>query len=442
MAILTTAPRGTRDVLPKDSAKWQYVERSLLETAGLFGFQEIRVPTFEHTELFQRSVGETTDVVNKEMYTFTDKGGRSITLRPEGTAGIARAAVQNGLLGEALPLKVSYVFNCFRYEKPQNGRFREFEQFGAELMGAAAPAADAEVISLVYEGLQSLGLGRVHVELNSIGCPDCRAEYHKALKAYFEAHRDGLCRTCLERLDKNPMRILDCKNPDCQEIAKGAPRVLDFLCEDCQAHFDQVQGLLSGAKIPFRINPGIVRGLDYYTRTVFELVYTYGDGHTLVCGGGGRYGGLLREIGGPDCEGVGVGMGVDRLLMVMQEEGCDFPPENTCDVYLVSVGGRAGREAFRLAGVLRGEGFFAQSDLMGRSVKAQMKYADKIGAKYTMVLGDSELDSGEATLKAMNSGKTKGIPLGDGFADSMYEEILSSAYADLEEAAEGLEPGF
>lgn len=426
MAILTTAPRGTRDTLPKDAAKWQYIERSLLETAALFGFREIRTPIFEHTELFLRSVGETTDVVNKEMYTFTDKGGRSITLRPEGTAGIARAAIQNGLLGEALPLKVSYLYRCFRYEKPQSGRFREFEQFGIELLGATAPDADAEAIALVYEALQTLGLERVHVELNSIGCPQCRQHYHEALKKFLVTRREALCATCQDRLEKNPMRVLDCKSPVCQEQVKDAPRMLDYLCQDCQDHFDGVKERLDGSAIPFRVNPGIVRGLDYYTRTVFEMVYTYESGQALVCGGGGRYGGLLREIGGPDQEGVGFAMGVDRLLMVMEEEGCQFPPEPSCDVYLVSIGDRATREAFKLAGVLRAQGFFAQSDLMGRSVKAQMKYADKIGAKYTIVLGDSELDGGQAALKSMHSGESTPIRLDDTFGDTIYQQLLTA----------------
>lgn len=438
MAIITTAPRGTKDILPKDTAKWRYVENTLLETAHLYGFREIRVPTFEHTELFHRSVGETTDVVNKEMYTFTDKGDRSITLRPEGTAGVARAAVQNGLLGEALPLKVSYVINCFRYEKPQSGRFREFEQFGVEMYGADAPAADAEIVALVYDCLQTLGLQRVHVELNSIGCRECRARYHQALKEYFESRKAQLCATCLTRLEKNPMRILDCKSPECGEIAAGAPHMLDFLCGDCREHFEAVQSLLGEAKIPYQVNPGIVRGLDYYTRTVFELVYTDSKGQNLVCCGGGRYGGLLSEIGGPDLEGIGFAMGVDRLLMIMENEGCDFPPEEPCDLYLVSMGSAAQKEAFRLCGLLRAEGFSAQCDLMGRSVKAQMKYADKLGARYTMVLGDDELARKQAQLRRMKDGKTAPVALDETFSDKIYEEILSAACADTADAAERL----
>lgn len=436
MPPLTTAPRGTKDILPSETPTWQYLERTLLSTAERFGFREIRVPTFEHTELFSRSVGETTDVVNKEMYTFEDKGKRSLTLRPEGTAGVARAAIENGLLGDALPVKVSYVMPCFRYEKPQSGRYREFHQFGVELFGATAPAADAEMISLVMAAYETLGIHGIKVELNSIGCPGCRSEYHKALREYFEQYRDELCPTCLERLEKNPMRILDCKSPQCGRIANDAPRMINYLCHDCREHFREVKELLTGSGIEYTLNPGIVRGLDYYTRTVFECVYTAPDGSRTVCGGGGRYGGLLRELGGPDYEGIGFAMGLERLLSVMQELNCYFPLPYSCDVYLVSMGKAAANEAFRLAKLLRSEGFGAQSDLMGRSLKAQMKYANKIGAKYTIVLGDNELAEKKAKLKSMDSGETRDISLGGGFFDDIYNEIMHTVYPDLILAAE------
>ena len=315
MAILTTRPRGTNDFLPAETPRWQYVERTLLSTAALYGYGEIRTPTFEHTELFQRGVGDTTDVVNKEMYTFTDKGDRSITLRPEGTAGICRAAIENGLLGDALPLKVSYVINCFRYEKAQRGRFRQFHQFGVECYGATQPVTDAEVISLAWEGMQTLGLKDLTLAVNSIGCPTCRAEYHKALRAYFESRREDLCETCKERLEKNPMRILDCKSPVCGEIAKGAPRVLDYLCDDCRSHFEKVQTLLKDADIPFTVDAGIVRGLDYYTRTVFEISI---PGFPALCGGG-RYGGLSRQLGGPDVEGIGFAIPIDDVMGIISD---------------------------------------------------------------------------------------------------------------------------
>lgn len=436
MTPLTNAPRGTKDTLPKETPLWQYVERTLLETAELFGFREIRTPVFEHTELFQRSVGETTDVVGKEMYTFTDKGDRSITLRPEGTAGVARAAIERGLLGDALPLKVSYVINCFRYEKPQKGRYREFKQFGVELYGAPAPAADAEMIALVQEAYDTLGVRDIQVEINSIGCKSCRAEYHKALRSYFEASRDRLCETCHERLEKNPMRILDCKSPVCGEIAANAPKMLDYLCPDCTEHFAQVKSLLTASDIAYTVNPAIVRGLDYYTRTVFEFVYTAPDGSKSVCGGGGRYGGLLAELGGPDLEGIGFAMGLERLLEVMQQQGCEVPPAPTCDVYLAPMGEAAAVKAFKLANLLRADGFFAQSDLMGRSLKAQMKYADKLSAKYVLVLGDNELAQNEAELKCMQSGVKRTIPLDERFSDAIYQEIMDTAYADLEKAVE------
>lgn len=405
MAYLTSAPRGTKDILPAESAKWQYLEGALLRTAERFGFREIRIPTFEHTELFNRSVGDTTDVVQKEMYTFTDKGERSITLRPEGTAGIARAALEHGLLGDALPLKVSYNITCFRYEKPGSGRFREFHQFGVEMYGANSPSADSEILALAYECFRALGLQNVVLEINSLGCKECRKKYTQALLDYFGQYKDKLCGTCLERLEKNPLRVLDCKSPEDQKIAAGAPSILDYLCDDCREHFREVQDRLDAAGIPYRVEPTIVRGLDYYTRTVFEMVHTAPGGERVVCGGGGRYGNLIQELGGNPTEGIGFAMGLERLLSTMVAEGCSFPEEKGCDLYLVSMGAAAGVKAFQLANELRGTGVYAQCDLMGRSVKAQMKYANKIGARYVIVLGDDELAKGEAVLKPMNGGE-------------------------------------
>lgn len=431
MAILTTRPRGTNDFLPGETARWQYLERTLLSTAELFGFSEIRTPTFEHTELFRRGVGDTTDVVSKEMYTFTDKGDRSITLRPEGTAGICRAAIENGLLGDALPLKVSYVFNCFRYEKSQRGRFRQFHQFGVECYGATDAVTDAEIVSLAWESMETLGLKGLTLAINSIGCPTCRAEYHKALQAYFASQQDKLCGTCRERLEKNPMRILDCKSPVCAEIAKGAPRVTDFLCPDCRAHFEKLQELLTAAGIPFSVDPGIVRGLDYYTRTVFEISV---PDFPALCGGG-RYGGLCRQLGGPDVEGIGFAMGLERLLMVMEEQGCEFPEPQGCDLYLAAMGEAAAKEAFRLTTELRREGFSVQCDLMARSLKAQMKYANKLGAKYSMVLGDNELAEGKAQLKNMATGEATAVPLA-ALTEEFYNAMLNGFYAAAADAGE------
>ena len=440
MAVKYTRPRGTQDVLPGQSGRWLRLEKLMRRTVGLYGYKEIRLPTFEATEVFARGVGDTTDIVSKEMYTFLDKGNRSITLRPEGTSGVARAILENGLLGSSpAPLKAYYLQSCFRYEKAQKGRLREFHQLGIECYGADDPAADAEVIAVARQILSAAGLRQVRLEINSIGCPHCRPRYHEALREYFSAHKAELCETCLERLDRNPMRILDCKSPVCSAIAEGAPKVLDYLCEDCADHFEQVKALLTQAGISYVVNPTIVRGLDYYTRTVFECVFTDKEGNRLVCGGGGRYGGLLGELGGPDYEGIGFAMGLERLLKVMIDQGCDFPPEETCDVYIASMGDKAGLKAFQLVNLLRSDGFQAQSDLMGRSIKAQMKYANKIGAKYTIVLGDNELEQGEATLKSMYSGSTRTVPLDDRFSDAIYEEIMSTAYADLEDAMEHLE---
>ncbi len=336
MAILTTRPRGTNDFLPAETPRWQYVERTLLSTAALYGYGEIRTPTFEHTELFQRGVGDTTDVVNKEMYTFTDKGDRSITLRPEGTAGICRAAIENGLLGDALPLKVSYVFNCFRYEKAQRGRFRQFHQFGVECYGAIQPVTDAEVISLAWEGMQTLGLRTSPSPSIPSAAPTCRAEYHKALRAYFESRREDLCETCKERLEKNPMRILDCKSPVCGEIAKGAPRVLDYLCDDCRNHFEKVQTLLKDADIP---SPSMLASFAGWITTPVPSLNLHSRLPALC--GGGRYGGLSKQLGGPDVEGIGFAMGLERLIMVMEQQGCDFPEPQQCDL-LYRFDGRGG----------------------------------------------------------------------------------------------------
>ena len=402
MALLTKAPRGTQDVLPSESHKWQYLENTLLRTAELFGFREIRFPTFEHTELFLRSVGDTTDVVQKEMYTFTDKGDRSITLRPEGTAGTVRAVMEHGLLADALPLKVSYVTSCFRYEKPQAGRLREFHQFGAELFGARDPSADAELIAMAAEALAAAGVEDLSLEINSIGCPNCRPGYHAALKQYFEGYRDQLCPTCQERLEKNPLRILDCKSPVCAAIAKDAPVGLDYLCDDCREHFEGLKARLDALGIAYTVNPRIVRGLDYYTKTVFEFVSGQIGAQGTVCGGG-RYDGLVEELGGAPTPALGFAMGLERLLLVLEAGKAEFPDPVGCDVYFASMGQAAALKAIRLCGALRREGICAQCDLMNRSVKAQMKYANKIGAQNTVIIGADELAAGRVQIKNMNT---------------------------------------
>ena len=441
MALLTSAPRGTQDVLPADSYKWQYVEAVASEEAANFGYKEIRTPTFEHTELFNRAVGDTTDVVQKEMYTFKDKGDRSITLKPEGTAGAVRALVEHGLLNDALPLKVFYVTPCFRYEKPQAGRLREFHQFGVEAFGSANPLIDAETIGVAKAILTRLGIKNLSLEINSIGCPTCRAKYHEALHSYFASKEGELCDTCKGRLQKNPMRILDCKNPPCKEIAAGAPKMLDYLCDDCAEHFEGVKAALTASGIEYTINPTIVRGLDYYTRTVFEFLSNDIGSQSAVCAGG-RYDGLVEEMGGKPMPALGFGMGLERLIMVMEKNGCEFQPENTCDIYIGSMGQAASLEAFKLVSQLRTEcGLYAECDLIGRSVKAQMKYANKIGAKYSMILGDNELSEGKAKVKNMATGESTELALGEEFAEAFADHINNEMLEAIlsQEGMEGLQ---
>ena len=437
MALITKAIKGTQDILPDVVYKNQFIEQTLLDIASKFGFREIRTPVFEHTELFQRGVGETTDVVQKEMYTFDDKGGRSITLRPEGTAGAARAFLEHGLFNEALPQKLCYVLNCYRYEKPQAGRWREFQQFGVEMLGAAHPAADAEVISLANEIFAFLGVEVIELQLNSIGCPECRKNYHAALKEYFEAKKDELCPTCLGRLEKNPMRILDCKSPVCSEIAKDAPAIIDYICEDCSKHFESVKKYLDKMNIEYSVNPRIVRGLDYYTRTVFEFVSTDIGAQGTVCGGG-RYDGLIEELGGPHVPSLGFGLGTGRLLMLLEAQGIELPKPSGCDIYIAPMGENASYEAAAIVADLRAGGISAHTVVVGRSLKAQMKYADKIGAKYTMVLGDDEIASGKAKIKNMDSGEATEMVLAD-LAENFMEFLLRQETAVLGESLGGLE---
>ena len=399
-------PKGTKDMLPQDAYKWHYVENKAREVASLFGFREIRTPMFEHTELFTRGVGETTDIVTKEMYTFLDKGGRSMTLRPEGTAGVARAFIENGLAQQTLPMKAYYLASVFRYERPQNGRLREHHQFGVELYGSESPSADAEVIALADAFLRSVGLSSLTLNINSIGCRECRAKYNAALKEYIGANLAGMCAQCRDRFDRNPLRILDCKEEKCRVITAGAPKITDFLCEDCRAHFEGVQKQLSRQGIAFSVNPSIVRGLDYYTRTVFEFVSEDIGAQGTVCGGG-RYNHLVEEVGGKPTPAVGFGLGLERLIMVLENtDALKAQPERT-DVYLAALGDRAAEYVPVLAASLRAEGVKTEFDLMGRGLKAQMKYADKCGARFTVVIGDNELDSGAAALKDMASGESE-----------------------------------
>lgn len=430
MALITKAIKGTKDVLPKDVHKNQYIEATALDIASKFGYKEIRTPVFEHTELFQRGVGDTTDVVQKEMYTFDDKGGRSITLRPEGTAGAVRSYLENGLCNEALPQKVCYLISCYRYEKPQAGRLREFHQFGVECFGSASPLADAEIIALAKSLFDTLGVKDLSIEINSIGCPTCRAEYHKALKKYFSSRKDELCDTCKSRLDRNPMRILDCKSPICHEIAEGAPVVIDYLCDECKEHFENVQKYLKAQNIEYTINPQIVRGLDYYTKTVFEFVSNSIGAQGTVCGGG-RYDGLVEELGGQHTPSLGFAMGIERLMLLMEAQGCEFPEAEKPDLFIVALGEKATLKAVEIAKDMREEGFSALLDLNQRSVRAQMKYADKLGAKFNVVIGDNEVEAKTAKLKNMQTGEETEINL-DTFVNGFYSISLNEQLADLE----------
>ncbi|MDE5770991.1 MAG: histidine--tRNA ligase [Ruminococcus sp.] len=433
MAVNVKRPNGTEDVLPKDVHKWHTVEKIARETAESFGFSEIRIPTFENTELFQRSVGETTDVVQKEMYTVTAKETK-FTLRPEGTAGTIRAMLQNGLLNEALPQRVYYILSCFRHERPQAGRLREFHQFGLEMAGSQSPSADAEVISLAKNILDRLGLKNIELYINSIGCPTCRAKYHEALRSYFEARKDELCETCHERLEKNPMRILDCKSSVCQEIAKDAPVILDYLCEECSDHFEKLKKYLTNLNIDFKVNPKIVRGLDYYTKTVFEFVTTEIGAQGTVCGGG-RYDGLIEQLGGQKVPALGFAMGIERLLIVMDKQGSEFLTPRTCDVYFATMGDNALEKAMQISHELREFGYRAEFDLMGRGIKAQMKYANKIGSAFTVVIGDNELESGTVKVKEMETGNEVEIALDDKFRinfESLYFNKMMDSLEDDE----------
>lgn len=439
MALITPAVKGTKDILPSRSGAVRFLETLLLDIAAGFGFKEIRTPVFEYTELFTRGVGETTDVVTKEMYTFDDKGGRSLTLKPEGTAGAVRAFLEHGLFNEALPQKVSYITSCYRYEKPQAGRYREFNQFGVECLGAAQPAADAEMIALAQSVFDFLGVSRLRLEINSIGCPSCRKQYTAALLDYFGAKTEELCTPCGERLGKNPMRILDCKSPVCSAIALQAPVMLDYLCEECRAHFDGVRRYLDAMGIAYTVNPRIVRGLDYYTRTVFEFVSGEIGAQGTVCGGG-RYDGLVEELGGPSMPSLGFAMGLERLMLVLGKQNIQLPSPGGCAVYIACVGEEASLKAAQTVYALRLQGIAAEFDLAGRSLKAQMKYAGKIGAAYTAVIGDNELKTGSAALKRMADGAETTVAL-DEFAQRLSLMLADDALGDVSRAAAAFEPG-
>ena len=402
--------KGTKDLLPQESYKWDMIEREIKEVARLFNLHKIATPTFEHTELFLRGVGDTTDIVNKEMYTFEDKGGRSVTLKPEGTAGVVRSYIENGLSQLPQPLKMYYETPVFRYERPQAGRLREHHQFGVEIYGADTPQQDVEVMMIARTLFARLGVPMPELHINSIGCPTCRKAYNEALKKYFADRQEDLCPTCRERLEKNALRILDCKEERCAEIASGAPSVLDYLCEDCASHHEGVKALLTKAGIPYSVDDRIVRGLDYYTKTVFEFVVDNIGAKSTVCGGG-RYNNLVEQMGGKPCPAVGFGMGIERLVLTMTNVGAPFGEVPSPDLFIANIG--AADEAFLLTAKLRAEGLNAECDTMGRSLKSQMKLSDKLASKFTVVIGETEISEGVVKVKRMSDGSEERILIAD-----------------------------
>lgn len=422
-------PKGTQDITPKEVNKWQTIEGVCKSAAEDYGFSEIRTPTFEDTKLFVRSVGDATDVVQKEMYTVTSKGDSEFTLKPEGTAGVIRAVIENGMLNEAFPQKLFYITQCFRHEKPQAGRLREFHQFGCEMIGTKSPVADADLIMLAADVLERIGITGTKLNINSIGCPSCRAEYTKALRKYFSKYTDTLCETCISRLEKNPMRILDCKSPVCSGIAKDAPVILDYLCDECKEHFNKLKSILDAMGIEYSVNPRIVRGLDYYTKTVFEFICDNIGAQATVCGGG-RYDGLVQELGGADTPALGFAMGIERLLIAAKQCNAEFIEHLNCDIYLASIGEDALLKTAQLARDLRGVGFVAEYDIVGRSLNAQMKYANKINAKFSAVIGDDDIKKGVVRVKNMETGEIDNLSLDDSFLDRFSDVLTSYVFGD------------
>lgn len=415
--MITNAPKGTKDILPEQVYRWHYVENRFADICAKYGFKEIRTPMFEHTEVFARGIGDATDVVQKEMYTFNDHAGRSITLKPEGTSGAVRAFIEHKQYAEVQPTKYYYVTDCFRYEKPQSGRLRHFHQFGIEVFGTPNMLADAEVISLGYDFLTGLGITEIELRINSVGCPECRSKYREALREFLRPHYDELCNTCKDRYERNPMRILDCKSEVCQQIAKGAPRMLDYLCDDCHQAFEELKQNLTSLGIEYTIDPNIVRGLDYYTKTAFEFVTTKIGAQGTVCGGG-RYDHLVEELGGPPIPGVGFGLGIERLLLLMEANQIEIPEADKPEVFVAVVGEAAKAFGLKLCRQLRQKGVIAEMDTLARNIKGQFKYADRLGARYTLVIGEDELAKGVVSLKDMSCSEQREIAI-----DKIYEEI-------------------
>jgi histidyl-tRNA synthetase len=412
-----TGPRGTNDILPGESIKWQYVEKKAMDILKRYNYQEIRIPIFEDTNLFQRGIGETTDIVEKEMYTFNDKGGRSITLRPEGTASVVRSFLEHKIYGQAQPTKYFYFGPMFRYERPQSGRYRQFHQMGVEVLGTDNPAIDAEVILLGLQMLKELGLSDLEVHLNSVGCPECRDRYREVLLEYFAPKLEELCSDCKSRYERNPLRLLDCKNDSCREYAENAPEIYDSLCEECSEHFEMVKKYLDQLEINYILDPKLVRGLDYYTKTAFEIIYT-GLGAQDTIFGGGRYDGLAEEIGEKEVPGIGFAMGMERIIMALEEQEVELPLHTDLDLFITTIGQPAKETAFKYLYKLRQAGLRVEMDYLGRSVKGQMKCADRNNAQYSIILGDNELEKGVATIREMKTGEQEEIKL-----DNLVSEI-------------------
>ena len=408
--MLTKAPKGTKDMLPDEAYKWHYIEKAFADVCETYGFREMRTPVFEHTELFQRGVGDTTDIVQKEMYSFQDYGKRNITLKPEGTSPVVRAFVEHKLYAGPQPAKFYYNIPCFRYEKPQSGRLREFHQFGVETFGTDDMMADAEIISLASDFLTAMGITDIELRINSVGCPECRKKHREALKEFLKPKYDELCDTCRDRYDRNPMRILDCKSPVCRELVQGAPLMLDYLCDDCRNAFEELKANLTAMGIAFTVDPNIVRGLDYYTKTAFEFVTDSIGAQGTVCGGG-RYDHLVEEIGGPATPGVGFGLGKERLLLTMEACGADIPEPDGADVFIAFMGEEAKEAGLGLMRELRQKGLKVQMDIMGRNIKNQFKYANRINAKKTVVIGQDELENDSFAIKDMETSEQVTVPM-------------------------------
>ncbi len=406
--MLINGPRGTKDILPDTVAQWTYVENVIRDICARYGYREIRTPIFEHTELFLRGIGETTDVVEKEMYTFTDRGERSLTLRPENTASVVRSYLQNKIYAAEALVKLFYIGSMFRYDRPQAGRYREFHQFGIEALGEADAAVDAEIIVLAVEFLRALGLKELKLHLNSVGCPKCRPVYREKLQSFFRPHLAELCGDCQSRFERNPLRLLDCKHEHCHALAAGAPRITDCLCEECRTHFEAVQSYLTTVDVPFELDANLVRGLDYYTKTAFEVKYTPLGAQSAVAGGG-RYDGLVEEVGGPPTPGIGFAVGLERVLLALEKQGLLPSEHDAVDVFVVALGDAAKLSAFKLMQEVRAAKLSAAMDFAGRSMKAQMKQANKKNARFVAILGEDEVREGIVALKDMKTSEQKKV---------------------------------